>query len=84
MELVRGRTITGETITVDEKQFIDCWMVDCILHYSGGSVVFERTYLQGCQYVFFGAARGTVHFLQGVGLLSHEPGSWSEVPDHVH
>ena len=84
METIRNRTIRGESVLVDGKIFIDCELVDCLLEYSGGPIVFERTNLSGCRYVFFGPARGTVHFLQGVGLMAHSSQQWAEFPDLVH
>ena len=67
---------------MDGKSFVDCILHDCVLEYSGGSLVLERTQLTGCRYVFFGGARGTVHFLQSVGLLADT--GFSEFPELVH
>jgi len=84
MELIEGRTITGEQLAMDNKEFRHCTLIDCVLEYGGGDVVLDHTMLQGCRYVFFGPARGTVHFLQAVGLLDQNMQAWKEIPDHVN
>lgn len=84
MELIEGRTIENEYVDIDDKQFKDCNLVNCILRYSGQPVIFEGSHLKSCRYVFFGPARGTVHFLEAVGLLSSSPGDWGEFPEMVH
>ena len=84
MEQIQGQIIKGQTVTIDEKEFRDCVLERCVLEYSGGSVVFERTKLQSCTYVFFGPARGTIHFLQSVGLMPYEPSDWDEFPKEIN
>lgn len=84
MELIQDRRIEDQTVTIDGKEFRGCTLVRCTLQYSGDSVVFERTQLQNCTYVFFGPARGTVHFLQSVGLMPFQPSDWGEFPDEIH
>lgn len=84
MELIEEQLIEDQAVTIDGKEFRDCTLVRCILHYSGESVIFQRTKLQNCTYVFFGAARGTVHFLQSVGLMPFQPSDWGEFPNEVH
>ena len=84
MRQIQGETIEGQVLAIDDKEFIDCTLVDCVLEYSGRPVSFTRTHMRGCRYVFFGSARSTVHFLQGVGLLSNAPGEWSEFPDTIN
>ena len=79
MHTVSSRTFEGEVLTIDDTLYCDCVLINCTLEYSGGPVAFERTKMRGCQYVFFGRARRTVHFLQGVGLLGHSS-EWAEVP----
>ncbi len=84
LELIQDREIRGQSMTIDDRRFVRCTLIDCLLEYSGGPVVFDRTNLQGCRYVFFGRARSTVHFLQGVGLMDYRPGDWGEFPVQVH
>lgn len=72
METIEGRTIQGESLTIDGKHFIDCTIIDCVLEYRGDPVNFERTYMRGCRHVFFGRARRTLQYLQNVGLMPHD------------
>ena len=84
MEVIEDQEIRGESVTIDDKSFIRCTLVDCILEYGGRPVLFDRTHLRRCRYVFFGKARSTVHFLQGVGLMEHGAGEWGEFSPQVH
>ncbi len=84
MEVIEDREIHGELLTIDNKRFIRCKLVDCILEYSGSPVVFDSTHMQRCRYVFFDEARSTVRFLQGVGLMQYTPKEWAEFTEQVH
>jgi hypothetical protein len=84
VEIVVGKTLESVSVVIDGTTFIDCKMIDCILEYSGGPVAFERTTMRGCRYVFFGQARATIHFLQGVGLMENYPTHWGEFPSLIH
>lgn len=83
METVQDQKLEGLSLTIDDKHFIDCTLIDCILEYSGRPISFERTIMRRCRYVFFGSARSTVHFLQGVGLMEGSPLNWGEFPESV-
>ncbi len=84
MERIVDRTIRDECMAIDGKLFQGCTLDCCILEYSGGPVVFEHTVIRRCRYVFFGPARGTVHFLQNVGLLVGDTSLWAEFPESVN
>ncbi len=84
MEIILGLTIENESIRIDGKHFIDCTLVDCILEYSGGDVMFERTHMRGCRHVFYGRARRTLHYLQGTGLMPFAPAEWGEYSDRIN
>jgi hypothetical protein len=84
MERIVNQHFTGRSVTVDQKHFVGCTMTDCILEYSGQPFTLESTQLTGCRYVFFGFARGTVHFLQSVGLLPSLSEDWRELPEQIH
>ena len=84
MEIVSGQRIQGESILIDDKTFIACQIVDCILVYNGGPIAFQRTTLSRCRYVFTGPARQTLHFLQNTGLMPHDPAEWGEFYDTVN
>lgn len=83
MQTVQNRTFEGEVLTLDDTLYCDCVLINCTLEYSGGPVAFERTRMRGCHYVFFGRARRTVHFLQGVGLLFGNDMQWAELPTQI-
>lgn len=84
MHTIQNQTIEGEKLRIDDTRYSDCLLIDCTLEYSGGPVAFERTQVRNCQYVFFGQARRTVHFLQGFGLLPNAPHEWAEFSQLVH
>ncbi len=84
MEIVDGRTIKGECLQLDDKHFINCMLVNCVLEYRGHPVIFDRTIMRGCRHVFYGQARRTLHYLQGVGLMPHDPAQWGEFSDQVN
>ena len=84
METIQGRVLHNDSFQIDDKIFVDCTFVNCILEYSGRPVHFERTRLRGCRYVFFGEAKCTVHFLQCTGLLPDDDSNWGEYPSTVN
>lgn len=84
MNTIHSRTFEDEVLTIDDTLYSDCVLINCTLEYSGGPVAFERTRMRGCNYVFFGKARRTIHFLQGVGLLDRDTTEWAEFPVLVH
>ncbi len=84
VQTVQNRTFEDEILTIDDTLYCNCVLINCTLEYSGGPVAFERTKMRGCHYVFFGRAKRTVHFLQGVGLLGHDANDWAEFPTLVN
>ncbi len=82
--IIESETFTGESIELDDKQFIDCTFTNCVLEYHGGEVIFDRTQLDRCRHVFYGRARQTLRYLQGVGLMPFRPSEWGEFPDQIH
>ncbi len=81
MQTIQQRVFEGEVLEMDDKHFIDCTLTNCILRYSGRALVLEKTLLRGCNYVFFGRAKGTVRFLEMMGLLRAQAGEWGEFPE---
>ncbi len=84
MQIVQQQKLEGLSVSIDDTHFVDCTFIDCILEYSGRPISFERTVMRGCRYVFFGSARSTVQFLQGVGLMEGSPLNWGEFPTQVN
>ena len=73
-----------ESVELDDKQFIRCVFINCILECRGGDIVFDRSEMKGCRHVFYGRARQTLHYLQNVGLIPFNPAEWSEFSNQVH
>lgn len=84
MEVVACRTFRNERVILDEKHFVDCDLIECILEYSGGPIAFESSKISRCQYFFYGPARRTVDYLQAVGLVNSNPSEWAEESEQVH
>ena len=83
MRIISDATLTSECLRIDDTHFINCTLVDCILEYSGGDVIFDRTVMRGCRHVFFGRARRTLHYVQRVGLMPYDPAAWGEFSETV-
>ena len=83
MITIEGMHFSGESVELDGNHFINCTFSNCILEYRGGPVAFDRTQMDGCRHVFFGRARRTLHYLQGVGLMPFQPSDWGEFPEQV-
>jgi hypothetical protein len=79
METIQSRTFRNDRVTLDDTIFLDYIFIDCVLEYSGQPVVFERTFLRRCHYVFFAEAQSTIRFLQNVGLVPPDASGWTEM-----
>ena len=84
MILIDNQIFQNEVVELDNCHFVGCTLINCVLEYHGGEVVFDRTTMRSCRHVFFGRARRTLHYLQGVGLMQYEPSDWGEFPASVH
>ena len=80
VQTVQDMTFEDEVLTIDNTLYSRCVLIHCTLEYSGGPVGFEYTQMRDCRYVFYGEARRTVHFLQGVGLLNDDEKKWTDFP----
>ena len=83
MKTVQGQLFEEEVLNIDDTHYVDCTLTNCQLRYSGHPVAFERTRLNGCRYVFYGHARGFIHFLQHVGLMPYSSSEWGEFSQQV-
>ena len=68
MNIVTG-AFSDQTVSLDGKHFKDCVLDDCSLLYAGGAVIFERTLISGCRYLFCEEAQRTVDLLRVAGIL---------------
>ena len=84
MEIIEGENFVDECVILDDKHFVDCTFTNCMLEYHGNDVMFENVQMNRCRHVFFGRARQTLHYLQGVGLMPFDASEWGEFPEQVH
>lgn len=67
MELVQSKIFQKESITVDDKQFVDCDFIDASLIYNGGTLPsFDQCQFSGVSLQFGDAAGNTLRFLSGM------------------
>jgi len=74
MEIVENQTVTGKTIILDEKTFVNGDYTDCTLIYSGGEFNAINTKFNNCKVNLAGAAQRTAAFLGNLGILPPPPG----------
>ena len=77
MNIVENEVVSGKTITMDDKQFINCKYTDCKLIYGGGECNWVDSSFQNCQIILAGPAQRTANFLGGFGVL---PPSGTSLP----
>jgi hypothetical protein len=76
MTEVRGRTFTGETVDVDDTDFVDCTFESATLRYSGGEhPQFENCTVIEAGWYFTGPALRTIQLLQQINNTGGEGGS---------
>ncbi len=78
-----GQLLVAVRLYRDDKHFIHCTFENCIVEYHGGEIVFELSNMRNCRHVFYGRARRTLQYLQGVGLMPHQPLDWGEFPERI-
>lgn len=83
METIIGHTIHNTVVRIDNKSFVNCDLSGCTLEYAGEPVSFQVTRLRNCRYIFFGAAKRTVVFLQETGLMPFDERDWGEAGEET-
>ncbi|MEO6923420.1 MAG: hypothetical protein ABI142_06305 [Bryocella sp.] len=78
MKKISHHSFEDTSLSIDDKIFKDCTIVNCVLEYSGGEVSFERTHLSGCRYVFLGPANSTLRMLELAQIMPARIELWSE------
>jgi len=76
MQIVSHVTFRDETVCLDDKHFMDCSLLRCVLDYSGEELMIERTEIHGCRLKLNGAAGRTLNFLQCMGYTQDVDGLW--------
>jgi hypothetical protein len=79
MQNVVKKDVKGETVVLDDHNFINCRLVNCRLVYSGGDWALTDTRIEDCQVTLSGAAQRTVNLLGSMGALK-EGGAFSAMP----
>ncbi len=69
MEIISNCDFTDELVPLDGMHFINCNLEGCTLSYDGGAVIFERTRIVGCEYLFGGPAQRTADLLRVLRVL---------------
>ncbi len=77
MEVVENQVVTGKTITIDEKHFVNCRYSSCVVIYGGGEFGWVNTTFENCQITLSGPAQKTAAFLGFFGLV---PPSGGKLP----
>ena len=70
MTCVENQTQNGTAVFMDDKYFINCNFVACILIYAGGDFGWRNSSFQDCKIHWEGPANRTINFLRVFGLLS--------------
>jgi hypothetical protein len=74
MQIVEKQISSGETVTMDDKHFLNCKFTNCKLIYGGGDFQLTETAIDNCQFVLSGPAQKTAAFLMNFGILKPPPG----------
>jgi len=77
MQIVQDEVVSGKTVTIDEKHFVNCRYKNCTVIYSGGDYGWTNTTFENCQMTLAGAAQRTAALLGNFGLI---PPSGGTVP----
>ncbi len=69
MQVVENEVISGKTITIDEKHFVNCAYQNCDVIYGGGEWGWVNTKFENCRFSFLGSAQKTTNLLVQLGIL---------------
>jgi hypothetical protein len=69
MQTIENEVASGKTISMDDKNFVNCRFSNCKLIYSGGDCTWVTSAFPDCQIMLSGAAQRTAAFLAGFGVL---------------
>jgi hypothetical protein len=72
MKLVSDRTITNDTVVLDDTNFTNCKFLNCKIQYGGGAFVFNNSRTNSCSFYFVDAAFRTIQLLRQVGFLDSQ------------
>jgi hypothetical protein len=81
MEIITNKTFTGQTVVMDDKNYIGCTFVKCHIVYAGGDFSWVNSQFEECSTSFTGQAAKTIAFLQNVGVLPKVDGGMKNPPN---
>ena len=73
MKVYKNRTITKESIVLEDVCLIDVTLSDCDVFYSGGDTDYQNLKLDNTRFHFRGAAQKTMQTLASFGMLNMQP-----------
>jgi len=75
MQIIENKVASGETVVLDDKNFIACRFKDCKLVYSGGDFTAIDTKFENCQVTLAGIAQKVAAVLGTFGILKPPTGT---------
>jgi len=72
MKLVSDRTITNDTVVLDDTNFTNCKFLNCKIQYGGGEFGFNNSETSNCSFDFVDAAFRTIQLLRQFGILDSQ------------
>ena len=69
MKIYEDKTMTEQTLILEEVVLIRCVLKNCDLFYSGGDFEFVELRLENCRFHFRGPAKNTQMLSQLLGML---------------
>lgn len=72
MKLVSDRTITNDTVVLDDTNFTNCKFLNCKIQYGGGAFVFNNSKTCKRSFDFVDAAFRTIQLLRQFGFLDSQ------------
>jgi hypothetical protein len=80
MKLVSDRTITNDTVVLDDTNFTNCKFLNCKIQYGGGAFVFNNSETSNCSFDFVDAAFRMIQLLRQFGFLESQAGGGLVIP----
>ncbi len=69
MQIIENEVVSGKTLAIDEKHFVNCRYNNCTLIYTGGEFTTANTVFENCHLSLAGAAQRTAALLGSFGIL---------------
>jgi len=69
MQIIENEVVSGKTVSIDDKNFVNCRYKDCTVLYSGGDFGWVNTFFENCQVNLAGSAQKTANLLTFFGIL---------------